>query len=226
MREWQKCRVAALKCIRFKYVCLFFIFFIVSDLFSQVSGKLPLTGKKNIITGIYKFETLESFENDTFFNRLSDISDTKSCFLANKLPAPVIGSEKYLVIRLHDAGKTQLVFDFKDKYIMNGFVRSVKLWVYSPYLPGRLRLILEDTEGNDYTLQSQKLVFRGWRELTFRTDKLLNQNDYYVKQFRPMFLKRILYFPGPGKRLQGEQLLFLDEITYESRPKYIIPENK
>lgn len=204
----------------------FLILACLGPIYAQQPGKLPLTGKKNIIAGIYKTETLESFEDDSFFGRLSDISDKGACSMSDKLPAPVIGSKQYLVVRLANAAKTQLVFDFKDKYEMKGFVRSVRLWVYSPYLPGRIRLILEDTEGNDYTLQSNKLIFRGWRELEFRTDKLINQNDYYVNQFRPIYLKRILYFPGPSKRMQKEQLLFLDEISYETRPKYIIPENK
>jgi len=173
----------------------------------------------------YKEVVLEDFETTKYDkkNILYRVSrgQTGSAQIRDLFPAPTHNSKKYLGVKIK--GKNHDVFKIRPtkKLIINGYCKSISIWVYGKKFSGELSLILKDSTGKIHRLLLGKLEFSEWRKLRVNINKRkISQQDKFLNKKTTMEILELQYRPKNTSRLPKKQYFYIDDISIMVRDKY------
>jgi hypothetical protein len=170
---------------------------------------------------VYQTTTLLDFEKSNPCKvEVVEKLEQPQTFISSINTHPQLESEKSLAIRIPPAIHTYpikiLCAPVTD---LTDFVKSFHLHVYSNHAGGTLSILVNDQFSRHIKLGRVNLTFEGWQKFTIPANIL--QQDYTISQ--PQWIQWIgfVYEPIPNSRLDKELLIYIDDVQYTHRKKFM-----
>lgn len=174
---------------------------------------------------VWKEVALENFEEQTYSQknlRTKLEKDTKlpELSLSQNFTAPIPGSRQALVLRIPKKANFPFGVYFPEPILLKGFVKEIRIPVYSSQSIGNLTLIVQNQDFETRQLSVTSLNYRGWKTCTVPFGRAFDQNDRIFLQGSDIRLVGFFYLPNENNASSQEVLLALDDITAIVRDKY------
>ncbi len=174
---------------------------------------------------VWKEISLENFEDDTFSQnnvrtKLEKDTPLPDLSLSQNFTAPIPSSKQALVIRVPKKSNFPFGIYFPKPILLEGFVKEIRIPVYSSQSIGNLTLIVENQDYEVRQLPITSLNYRGWKTCIIPIARAFDQNDRIFLQGSNVRLIGFFYLPNENNASSQEVLLAIDDITAIVRDKY------
>jgi len=174
---------------------------------------------------VWKEISLENFEDQNYSGKnirtkLEKDTVLPELTLSQNFTAPVPGSKQALVIRIPKKVNFPFGFYFPEPILLKGFVKEIRIPVYSSQSIGNLTLIVQNQDYETKQFAVTSLNYRGWKNCTVPFGRALDQNDRIFLQGSDIRLVGFFYLPNENNASNQEVLLAIDDITAIVRDKY------
>lgn len=168
---------------------------------------------------------LENFETQTFNlsnvrSKLEKDTPLPDISLSHNFTAPVPGSRQALVLRIPKTANFPFSLYFPEPILLKGFVKEIKIPIYSSQSIGNLTLIVENQDFETRQIAVTSLNYRGWKNCVVPFAYAIEQNDRVFLQGSNIRLIGFFYLPNENNAFNQEVLLAIDDITAIVRDKY------
>ncbi|GBF50781.1 flagellar filament outer layer protein Flaa domain protein [Leptospira ryugenii] len=140
--------------------------------------------------------------------------------LSRNITAPIPESRQSLVIRIPKAANYPFAFYFPEPLVLRGFVREIKVPLYSSQSLGNITMIVEDQYFETKQIMVSSLNFRGWKVCSISFAQVMEQNDRIFQRSANMRILGFYYLPNEENAKNQEVLIAIDDISAVVRDKY------
>lgn len=194
-----------------------FLFLFVSKILISESNLL----KEHLI------EDFESISVDSKNIRIRDYSiEIPEVKTSSLITSPDIVSNQSLLLRIkHTKPKSAFELYFPKKYVIDDFVQSFNIRLYSTNFSGKLYLIVKDSEFTAHNLLVGNLNFTGWKKIELLVPNKFIQKDWIINQKTFVQILGFYYVSESDKVDSRENIFVIDDIFAITRKKYLLLEN-
>ncbi|MDZ4725924.1 MAG: flagellar assembly protein FlaA [Leptospira sp.] len=180
---------------------------------------------------VWKEISLENFEEVTFskanvHTKLEKDTPLPDLSLSKNFTAPIPASKQALVLRVPKQANFPFAVYFPNPIKLQGFVKEIRIPIYSSQSIGNLTLIVENQDYETRQLAVTSLNYRGWKNCVVPFARAFDQNDRIFLQGSNIRLIGFFYLPNENNASSQEVLLAIDDITAIVRDKYRPLRNK
>lgn len=174
---------------------------------------------------VWKEIALENFEEQNYSQKnvrtkLEKDTVLPELSLSQNFTAPIPSSKQALVLRVPKKANFPFGVYFPEPISLRGFVKEIRIPVYSSQTIGNLTLIVQNQDYETRQLSVTSLNFRGWKNCVVPFGRAFDQNDRVFLQGSNIRLVGFFYLPNENNASSQEVLLAIDDITAIVRDKY------
>ena len=170
---------------------------------------------------VYRTSTLLDFEKESHCK--VDVVETiepPQMFISSLNTHPQLESVKSLALRIPPAIHTYPIKILCLPAIdLTDFVKSFHLHIYSSNAGGTLSILVNDQFSRHVKLAKVNLTFEGWQKFTIPVN--IFQQDYTIAQPQRIQWIGFVYEPISNSRQDKEILLYIDDVQYTHRKKFM-----